>query len=505
MQLRRAFFERHGSLIAVAGVLLATLLFLPGRDHFAPGQWALLYLLLIGLVAMACGARPALVAAVLAMVAWNFFFLRPYHRLAITDPQDILTFVVFAAVCVAMGVLAGRMRGREQQARAREAEAALLNNLSAHLVSLTEARGMAEAVLTGIAAHTGAPGQALFTAGEDGALSLLHAVPADIVLPPDAKEQAAWACRYRAPIGLPAGRGDLYLPLKSSTRVEGVLLVCERADRRLYSRDEARLLTSMANLAAAFLERLRLQETASRGDAVREADRLKSTLISSVSHELKTPLAAVTAAVTSLLEEDVAWDVAGMREELQAVRVDLERLHDSIGALLDFARLEADAWEPQRDWYELGEILGAALGAVPQAARRRITDRSPDEFPPIYVDFQQLARAFGHLIENALAYSPPDTPVEIGALHLGRHAQFWVQDHGPGVPEEERARIFQKFYRGDQGARSPAGTGLGLAITAEIVHFHNGRIWVEDAKPRGARFVMHLPVAQETGQTNGTP
>jgi len=505
MHFRHASIERHGYVIAVAGVLLATLLFLPGRDHFAPGQWALLYLLLIGAVAMACGARPALVAAVLAMIAWNFFFLHPYHRLAITDSKDILTYAVFAAVGVTMGVLAGRLRERELQARAREEEAALLNDLSAHLVSLTGARAMAEAVLDGIAAHIGAPGQALFTADEDGALSLLHTVPSGIELPPDAEEQAEWSCRYRAPIGLLAGEGNLYLPLQSSTRAEGVLFVRERADRRSYTPDEARLLASMANLAAAFLERLRLQDTALRGDAVREADRLKSTLISSVSHELKTPLAAVTAAITSLLEEDVAWDVEGMREELRAVRDDLERLHDSIGALLDFARLEADAWEPQRDWYELGEILGTAISAFPETARARITDDIPDDFPPIYVDFQQLARAFRHLIENALAYSPPDAPIEIGALHLGRHAQFWVQDQGPGVPQEERAYIFQKFYRGGQGTRSPSGTGLGLAITAEIVRFHGGRIWVEDGRPRGARFVMYLPVAGITGSTDDTP
>lgn len=498
MHIRHASIQRHGYVIAVAGVLLATLLFLPGRDRFAPDQWALLYLLLIGVVAMACGARPALVAAVLAMIAWNFFFLRPFHRLAITDPRDILSFAVFAAVGVTMGVLAGRMRERELEARAHEQEAVLLNNLSAHLVSLTDARAMAGAVLDGIAAHIGAPGQALFTIDDDGTLSLLHAVPETTELPPDAEGQAAWACQYRLPIGLPAGKGsgDQYLPLLSSTRAEGALFVRERTNRRSYTPDEARLLTSMANLAAAFLERLRLQNTALRGEAVREADRLKSTLISSVSHELKTPLAAVTAAVTSLLEEDVDWDVADMREELRAVRNDLERLHDSIGALLDFARLEADAWEPQRDWYELGEILGTAISAFPAAEQRRIAEQIPDDFPSVYVDFQQLARAFGHLIENALAYSPPGASVEIGALHLDRHAQFWVQDQGPGVPQEERAQIFQKFYRGSQGARSPSGTGLGLAITAEIVRFHGGRIWVEDGKPRGARFVMHLPVIE---------
>lgn len=329
-------------------------------------------------------------------------------------------------------------------------------------------------------------------------------------------ELAAWAYRFRAAVGLPAAehastpwpvskpyaqvldgppRGDLCMPLQSSTRVEGVLYVAERD--RLYRTREARLLVAVAHLAAAFLERLRLQDIASRGDALREADRLRTTLISSVSHELKTPLAAMTATVSSLLEEDVAWDAATVRDELGAVRDDLERLHNSIGALLDLARLEADAWTPQQDWYELGEILGTALSHFPAAVQARVADHLPDDGPPVYADFGQLARVFQHLIENALAYAPAGTPIEVGALALGRGAQWWVQDAGPGVPKEERTHIFEKFYRGSHAGRSPSGTGLGLAIAAEIVRFHGGRIWVEDSQPRGARFVIYLPGPSE--------
>ncbi|HEX2950782.1 MAG TPA: DUF4118 domain-containing protein [Armatimonadota bacterium] len=519
MPIRSIALKHHGYVIAVASVFLTTLLFLPGRDHFVKSQWALLYLLLIGIVAAFCGIRAALVAAILAIFAWNFFFIPPFHTLNITDPNDLLSLLVFSVVGVTLGLLAGYLREREAQASAREEEIILLNRLSTSLVSLTSADAMAAVVQEEIAGKLHVPRQAIFLADGDGHLSALAAQPTEYSIVRQVAHLARWAYHYKTSIGLPepprdaketwpiskpythASEGDaccdLYLLLHSSTRVEGVLYVGERQNDRCYSVEDARLLISIANLIALFLERLRLQETAYQNNALREADRLKSTLISSVSHELKTPLAAMTATVTSLLEDDVHWDMLTIRHELGVVRDDLERLNGSIGELVDFARLESDAWQPQRDWYELGEIFGVALNKFPEDMQQRITEEIPDDFPLIYVDFQQLARAFQHLLENALAYSQQNLPIRVGARHLGRYLECWVQDCGPGIPEEERTRIFEKFYRGNQASSVPSGTGLGLAITAEIVRFHGGRIWVEDGHPSGARFVMHLPCIAE--------
>ncbi len=510
--MRRIFVPRYRYLVAIVGVMAATAALLPGRAIFAREN-GLCYLLLIGGIAVICGVWPAIIAAVLAFFAWNFFFLPPYHTLRVATPQDWLALAVFLVVGIAMGVLAGRMRDREMLALARERETALLNRLSAHLVSLTSTAAMARVLLEEIIAIITLPGAALLAPGEDDVLQVLHAAPETAACDPRLPELAQWAYRYKCAIGLPAAppherwpiskayaqvaegvaRPDLYLLLQGSAQVEGILYLGGRADVSFTPR-EVRLLLSIANLAAAFLERRRLEEAARRSETLVEADRMKSTLISSVSHELKTPLAAVTATVTSLLEEDVAWDVPMMREELQAVRADLERLHDNIGALLDFARLEADAWEPQRDWYEVGEVLGSVVANFPAAAQARIVFELPDDLPLLYVDFQQLARALQHLVENALAYSSAPSPVQIGANHAGRHLRLWVQDRGAGIPQEERARVFEKFYRGSAAELSPAGTGLGLAITAEIIRYHGGQIWVEDAPTRGSRFVMLLPL-----------
>jgi two-component system sensor histidine kinase KdpD len=288
-------------------------------------------------------------------------------------------------------------------------------------------------------------------------------------------------------------QGDIFLPVQTTTQVEGVLYVGARADHQVYSLYEARLLVSLANLAATFLERRRLEKTAGKADALREADRLKSVLISSVSHELKTPLAAITAAVSSRLEDDLAWDPVAVRTEFTAINENLERLNDSISGLLDLSRLQADAWRMHRDWYEIGEIIADTLRSLPANARQRITFAIPDDVPMIKVDFQQWSRVLQHLLENAFAYAPAGSMICVGADATAHDVRIWVEDSGPGIPPEERERIFEKFYRGASAALAPSGTGLGLAITTEIVRFHGGRIWVEDVQPRGARFVIALP------------
>jgi len=511
---------QHGYPIAVGSILGATLFFLLGRGVLPNGLWALLYLLLVGVVAAVCGVRPALVSAVLAFFAWDFFFLPPVHTLQVSDPRDWLSLTIFLVVGVTIGTLAGRMREREVLAKSRELEAAVLNRLSAHLVSFTSSQAMAQTVLDEVAHLTAAAKAAIFVPDATAELQCLQALPQK----PGERVAALaqWAHRYKSAIGLPQSperedhhvipraiskpyqqvsggtdRQELYLLLQSSTQLEGVLYIGERADKHPYTPDDAGLLLSIANLVAAFLERQRLQTAAYRSDALVEADRLKSTLISSVSHELKTPLAAVTATVTSMLEDDVEWDVPTMRQELRSIHGDLERLHGNISALLDFARLEADAWHPQCAWYEVGEVLGSALSAFPQSLQQRFLCTLPDDLPLLYVDCLQLARALQHILENALAYSPPEAPIRIGAARVGNYQRIWVDDSGPGIPQQERARVFEKFYRGSSAQQSPSGTGLGLAITAEIIRFHHGTIWVEDVRPRGSRFMITLPLTAQ--------
>jgi two-component system sensor histidine kinase KdpD len=541
--------ERYGYLIAAASVAAATAAFHPGRAHFAKGQWALLYLLIVGLVAGISGVRPALAAAFLSFFAWNYFFLPPYGTFLVYDPRDWLSLFVFLIVGVLIGIQTGRLREREAEAREREREAALLNRFSAQLVSDVSVEEMARRLIAEVDGVTGASCTALFLCGEAaGSRECISSPGADCAQSAEVTDLVAWVDRESKAIGLPtppssmraqgqewpiavsrreAGvamsvgdrhggpqgpaartdRKDMFLPLQTATRQSGVLYVGERADGEAYTFREARMVVALAYQASVFLERTHLRSVAVQADALREADRLKSTLLSAVSHELKTPLASLQATFTNLLEQDTPLEEAHVRQELQAVKQDLDRLSDSIDSLLDLSRLEAAAWAPQLDWYELGEIVGAALSRVSEQDRGRVSVSFPPALPMIHVDFAQWVRVLEHLLRNALAYSGPHSSVRVGASSTSREVRQWVEDEGQGIAPDERERVFAKFYRGKSAAMVPSGTGLGLAITREIVRFHGGRIWVEDVIPHGARFVIVLSEAKDllNGRDSSSP
>lgn len=495
MERNTAFWNRYRSeLLAIASIALVTAVFILGRELFAKGQWALFYLLIVVLVASRSGVRAALVSAVAAFWAWNFFFLPPYHTLVVHDPKDWLSLVVFLFVGSLIGLQTGRMHEREAAAVARERETALFSQLSVSLVSTTAIPVMADTLLGEILAICGAREAGLFIPSGDELRAYVrrHEHDGEDPVPPSF---ARWALQEGETNRLPeilfhGERADLYLPLQTKTRVEGLLHIAPRLDGKPYSLQDQRLLCSIANLATTFLERQHLEEAASQAEALREADRLKSTLISSVSHELKTPLAAMSATVTNLMEESIEWTSDTLRPEVEAVHENLTRLERSIGSLLDLSRLEADAWEPRQEPYEFGELLASAVQDFPQRERKRLSFHF-DEDLILVVDYQQWVRLFHHLIENALAYSTG--PVRIGGRQEEEWIVLWVEDEGPGLLPEESAKIFKKFYRGASASAVRSGTGLGLAIAEEIVRFHGGRIGVEAVQPHGARFVVTLP------------
>ena len=186
---------------------------------------------------------------------------------------------------------------------------------------------------------------------------------------------------------------------------------------------------------------------------------------------------------------------SSVHDELRGIVDDIARLNNSINSLLDLSRLEARSWEPSLDLYELSDIVSASTAALPAHQRARVEVSLPDDLPLIEVDFVQWARVLQNLIENAIIYGGESSPVRVGARAGVGSVEMWVEDEGPGVGEEERERIFEKFYRGQRaGTKAPSGTGLGLAITREIVKAHGGEVWVEPAQATGARFTVSLPI-----------
>jgi two-component system sensor histidine kinase KdpD len=266
--------------------------------------------------------------------------------------------------------------------------------------------------------------------------------------------------------------------------------------RTVFDDERRRLLSTFAAGAALAIERATLAEAALRAAVLARSDELKSALLSSVSHDLRTPLAAIKGSVSSLLVEGtgVTWDDATRREFLLTIDEETDRLTRLVGNLLDLSRIEAGALHPHREPYPLDELLWQAIDrlAVPGLAERvRVT--LPDDLPLVPLDPVLLERVFTNLLENAAKYAPPDTPIDVVAERQGREVRVSVIDRGPGVPADERARIFDRFYRAGQ-SRVVKGTGLGLAISRGFVEAHGGRLWVEDAPGGGACFVVALPL-----------
>lgn len=503
---------------ALAAVAIVTAALLPFRSLLQPAQVMLLYLPMIVAVARFAGVRCSVAAAAAGFLALDLLFVPPYYHFTVASPVDWVTLVVFLLVAALAGLQTGYIRQREHAAVQRQAEFALLNRLSSRLVSEESEQVMAGFIVGEIVSVLGADRAVLYSceSGEAHVLAQAGGPASDL----GERVLADWVVRNDKAVGLPlvpdasleprpagvaadaAADGvvadGIYLPLQTQESLEGVFYARPLAGHP-FSPDTMRLLIAVSNLAASFLERRRLGGEAARAVALRDADRLKTTLISSVSHELKTPLAAVTARVTGLLEEGDGCDAARVREELSAVSEDLGRLDSSIRDLLDFSRLESDSWRPRLEEYDVSEVLGTVASRIPAAQRARVVFEVPDGLPPIHVDFAQWARSLSNLVDNALLYSPPDEVVHVGARVLGGDMLVWVEDRGPGVPDAEKEQVFEKFYRGSTSGASPSGTGLGLAIAHEIARTHGGRAWVEDARPRGARFVISLPLGGGAG------
>ncbi|MHB2020254.1 MAG: GAF domain-containing sensor histidine kinase, partial [Candidatus Xenobia bacterium] len=283
------------------------------------------------------------------------------------------------------------------------------------------------------------------------------------------------------------------VPIATRDRTFGVLYAV--AGRLRFDVTECRLIVALSNQAYTFLERSRLADEAAALAAEREAERTRSMLFSSLSHNLKTPLASVTATLSSLQAGDVAWTTEGMRDSLALMAEAIQRLTVDLDNLLSLAQLEAGAWQPQRDWYEPREVVTMAVRHLPESEYSRVRIQADLELPLIWVDPLQVSQALRHVVENALEYSPAGSPIDISIKIAAPRCEIIVDDAGPGVPEGERQEIFSKFFRG-QVARQHGGrgTGLGLAICKEILAAHGGWVAVSTSPQGGARFTLGLPL-----------
>lgn len=505
---------------------------------------SLVYLLAVLWLASAFGRGPALVGAFLSFLAFDFFFVPPFHRLTVDDPVEWISLLVLLTTALVIGHLTATVQAHAQKALLSQERITRLYSLAEMIAATTDEdhllRVLSEQIVQAFAGN-GLQAAALLVPDEARQLVQRSVAPAEspmldllALTAPERADLATRAFQLGAPmsLGLPQKLADMeepvtlaYFPLWSGHRVVGVLgMVGTAKIRRLMkvlpalpatsspiTSDEARL-DAQAELFAAFcrqmalaLDRAALRKQAIHTEALQESDRLKNVLLGSVTHDLRTPLASIKAATSSLLEPGMSWRPEDCREFIEAIDESTNRLSHLVGNLLDLSRLEAGAATPVKDWHLMSEVIATALSQLDQAGQTQdhhIQIDVPETLPLVPLDHAQIERVLINLIENALKYSPPDSTIQIRASIRGEPTELVVSvsDQGIGIPADELERIFGKFYRGPQvhlpwaNGRQAVGTGLGLAICASIIQAHGGRIWAESQPGTGATFFFTLPI-----------
>jgi two-component system sensor histidine kinase KdpD len=264
---------------------------------------------------------------------------------------------------------------------------------------------------------------------------------------------------------------------------------------------QERLLRGYLDQIALGIERARLRREEVRAEVLQRTDQLRSALLSSISHDLRTPLASIKAAAGSLQQRDVLWDDEARREFVGAIEREADRLNRLVSNLLDMSRIEAGVLHPDKEWYSLGELIQEVLDRLaPALEGRAVTIMVPPDLPPVPLDYLQIDQVLTNLVENAVHYTEPGTPIEVTVERSGGEVLVRVADRGPGIPPQDLERIFDKFYRVGPGGLPGAGprvqgSGLGLAVARGLVEAHGGRIWAANRPGGGAILTFTLPVA----------
>jgi two-component system sensor histidine kinase KdpD len=457
-----------GMALAITGVLLLV------DVALAPATVAMVYLLGVLVIATAAGIGPGALTSGLCFVCFNFFFVEPRYTLHVESQQNVVHLATFLAVAVIASSLAARARAAAGQAQRQATELNALYQLSQAISAEVDL----EQILPAIAATTrellGVPLCAILVANQAGQLA------------------------ERAQAGQPAPSHKLIqVPIRDGASVLGILRVAEPAPGAGLSAAQLQLLQTLAAQTRLAIDRARLVEQTAHNQALGESDRLKSALLAAVSHDLRTPLAIVKGAATTLLAEGVSWDASTQRALAQTIDGEIDHLNQVVGNLLDMSRIDAGSLPAERDWHDLAELIGSALGRIePRMAGRGLRlDLAPD-LPLVYVNPVLIGQVLVNLLENALRHTPPGTPIEVAARGEDgpggqRAVLVRVSDAGPGIPAGELPQIFEKFYRG----AGSGGAGLGLAICRGLVEAHGGRIWAENRPEGGASFAFTLPLA----------
>jgi two-component system sensor histidine kinase KdpD len=476
-------------LTTIAAVALATLIAFPmfQRSDFA--NVVMVYLLAVFLVAAALGTGPAALATVLAVAC--------FYSLAVTDFRSLPTFALLFCVGLVAATLTGRLRAEAVAGREREVRSQALYQLSRGLAAAETRAAIIEVVREHVQEVFGCSCW-LLECKQDG-LVVVEPAGEDPMLTPEVMTFAQRALRERSVL---RAETQLFVPMIVASEPVGLVFCRGIDDRDVSSTAQLRLLEAFANNAAIALQRLIIgdeaRETQHRIDAVR----LRNVMLSSMSHDFRTPLASITGAVTTLIDSGASIDQETRTDLMHSIREDADHLEVQVRNMLDVTRLESGNLQVERGLHTLEEVVGCALTRLERSlASRSIKIEIPPDLKMVAMDALLIEQMLVNLLENASRYTPPGSPIEISAADHDEWIRISIADHGPGIPAAEREVVFKKFYRG-AGAKVRGGSGLGLAICRAIAQLHGGFVWVDDRPDGapGAAFLIDLPSQWENQQ-----
>jgi two-component system, OmpR family, sensor histidine kinase KdpD len=485
-------WREYGVAIAIVG--FATLIALALRSYLAATNLAMVYLLGVVAVATRCNRRAAVMASFLSVAAFDFFCVPPYLTFQVSEYQYLITFAGMLVVALVISAQTSRIRAQAARAVDRESRTQSLYRLSRRLSTKTRVFDAALAAAEVAEEVFGSPVTIFLP--EDGRISFRKRTSDQLLISTAEEEivQKVFDHGRKAGKGTPSfpEAAATYVPLKGASRIVGVMAILPGTHGETLHDDQHHLLDLFANQTALAIERTQSQNAAADARMQMETEEMRSSLLSAVSHDLRTPLASITGAASTLRSQGEKL-APGVRDELlESISEEALRLSRLVGNLLDMTRLESGV-ELRRDLYPLEEIVGAALQRLEaQLAGREVMATVPEDLPLVHVDDVLLGQVLVNLLENAAKYSPAGSAIEIAATATLAAVQLEVRDRGPGFAEGEEKRLFEKFYRGKpEGVR---GAGLGLAICRAIVMAHRGSIEALHREGGGAIFRIRLPL-----------
>jgi two-component system, OmpR family, sensor histidine kinase KdpD len=457
------------------------------------------YLLGVVFVATRLGQGPAILASCLGVLAFDYFFVEPQWTFRVSDTQYVLTFLVMLLVGLLVSRLTDQVRRQLRAAQERERRTHALYRLTRQLA---EANGSEFLInMAGRQLQDIFQAQVLIYLEEEGRLGLRYGTKNAIAADTINEVVAGWVAEHQQIAGwgtdtLPNATA-LFLPLIGTVKPLGALGVRPLEEWRVHDPEERRLLESCATQFALAIERDQLALAAHDAELRVETEELRNSLLSSVSHDLRTPLAAISGAGTSLLTQD-SLDPATKQELLATIVDESQRLSRLVENLLDMTRLESGKLQLHPQWHVLEELVGGALARVGKLlADHPVEVALPEDMPLISVDGLLLEQVLVNLLENAARYTPVGTPILISAERQTKNLSIIIRDHGPGFAHGEEERLFEKFYQSpNRRPDSRRGVGLGLAICRAIVTAHHGTITARNAEPHGALFEIELPLLE---------